>query len=272
MKNKKINYAGFNRSSVRLIIAGLLLVVIWTASTAFIKKNSPHPPEAVKNIVLVHGAWADGSGWERVYKILKGKGYNVTIVSNPNTSLAADVNAAKAVLSQQDGPVILVGHSYGGAIISECGDDSKVVGLVYVAAFAPDEGESLAKMQESSPPNPESGVLPPKDGFIWYDVAKFHKDFCADLPAAKAEFMAHSQVPPGVEAFTTALTKAAWKTKPSWYIVSKEDRMIPPAVEEFMAKRAKSNITEIKSSHAVYISHADEVAAVIETAAKNSMK
>lgn len=227
-------------------------------------------PVRVNNIVLVHGAWADGSGWEGVYKILKNKGYNVTIVANPNTSLAEDVRITKAVLALQDGPTILVGHSYGGAIITEAGDNPSVSGLVYVAAFAPDAGESLLKMQQAGPPDPNSPALPPKDGYIWLDRAKFHASFCADLPAAKADFMAASQVPVGLAAFATDLTTAAWKTKKSWYIVSKQDKMIPPDVERMMAKRAGSAVTEIDASHAVYVSHAAEVAAVIEKAAASA--
>jgi pimeloyl-ACP methyl ester carboxylesterase len=223
----------------------------------------------VKNIVLVHGAWADGSGWESVYRILKEKGFNVTVVNNPNTSLADDVAITKAVLSRQDGQLILVGHSYGGAVITEAGDGSNVSGLVYVAAFVPDAGESLFKMQQGAPPDPNSPILPPENGFIWLDKTKFHASFCADVPQAKAMFMADSQVPVGLAAFTTELTVAAWKTKKSWYVVATEDRMIPPDVERGMAQRAKSEITEIKASHAVYISHAGEVAAVIEKAAQS---
>ena len=227
----------------------------------------------VKNIVLVHGAWGDVSGWQKVYKILTAKGYHVDVVSNSNLSLNDDVASVKAVLARQNGPVILVGHSYGGAVITEAGDTSNVAGLVYVAAFAPDAGESLLSLFKASPPNPESGVmLPPVNGLIWYDVAKFHRDFCPDLPADEADFMAHSQTPPGIAAFATPLTKAAWKTKPSWYIVSTEDRMIPPAAERFMAKRANSKVTEIKASHVSFISHPAEVAAVIEEAAKNAGK
>ena len=223
----------------------------------------------VKNIVLVHGAWADGSGWQAVYKILTAKGYNVAIVPSPNTSLAADVKATRAILAQQKGPVILVGHSYGGAVITEAGDTANVKGLVYVAAFAPAVGESLFKMQKAGPPNPTSGAYA-QNGFIWYDKAKFHQDFCADLSASEGAFMAASQVPAGIAAFATDLTVAAWKTKKSWYIVAKNDRMIPPAIERIMAKRAGATVTEIASSHVVFISHAAEVAAVIEKAANAS--
>jgi len=226
----------------------------------------------VKNIVLVHGAWGDVSGWEGVYKILNVKGYHVDVVSNSDQSLTGDVASVKAVLARQKGPVILVGHSYGGAVITEAGDTSNVVGLVYVSAFAPDAGESLLSLQKAGPPNPESGIMPPVDGLLWYDMAKFYKDFCPDLPAAQADFMAHSQTPLGLAAATTAITKPAWKSKPSWYIVSTEDRMIPPDAERFMGKRANAKITEIKASHVAFISHPQEVAAVIEAAAKGAVK
>jgi len=222
----------------------------------------------IKNIVLVHGAWADGSGWEGVHKILTDAGYNVTIVPSPNTSLSDDVRITKAVLSQQNGPTVLVGHSYGGVVISEAGNHPNVKALVYVAAFVLDVGESLAKMLQDAPPDPNSPVLPPADGFIWLDRSKFHANFCADVPAAKARFMADSQVPVGLAAFGTDLTAAAWKSKKSWYIVSTEDKMIPPDAERGMAKRANAQVTEIKSSHAVYISHASEVANVIKKAAE----
>ncbi len=225
-------------------------------------------PAQVKNIVLVHGAWADVSGWDGVYKILVAKGYHVDAVSTANQTLTGDADAVKAVLARQTGPVILVGHSYGGAVITEAGDTSSVVGLVYVSAFAPDAGETLLGLLKSGPPNPESGILlPPVDGLIWYDVAKFHKDFCPDLPAAQAAFMGSSQTPSGLATFTTPLTKAAWRGRPTWAVVSTEDRMIPPDAERFMAKRAKAKITEIKASHVAFMSHPKEVADVIEAAA-----
>lgn len=226
--------------------------------------------QSIKNIVLVHGAWADGSGWEGVYNILKAKGYHVTVVPNPNTSLAEDVRITKAVLAQQDGPVILVGHSYGGAIITEAGDTSNVAGLVYVAAFGPDAGESLAKLQQAGPPDPDSPILPPNNGFIWLDKTKFHARFCADLSASAAAFMADSQVPLGLASATTEITHPAWKSKKSWYIVAKDDKMIPPDAERMMAKRMGATVTEIKASHAVYISHAKEIATIIEQAANNA--
>ena len=221
----------------------------------------------IKSIVLVHGAWADGSGWEEVHNILTEKGFNVTIVPNPNTSLADDARITKAVLLQ-NGPTVLVGHSYGGAIITEAGDHPNVKALVYVAAFVLDAGESLFKMLKDAPPDPNSPILPPADGFIWLDKNKFHANFCADVPSSKAKLMADSQVPLGLAAFNTDLSVAAWKTKKSWYIVATEDKMIPPDAERGMAKRANAEVTEIKSSHAVYISHASEVARVIEKAAQ----
>ncbi len=224
----------------------------------------------INNIVLVHGAWADGSGWEEVHNILTEKGFIVTIVPNPNTSLADDVKITKAVLSLQNRPTVLVGHSYGGAIISEAGDHPNVKALVYVAAFVLDAGESLFKMLMDAPPDPNSPILPPTDGFIWLDRNKFHANFCADVPVSKAKCMADSQVPVGLAAFDTELTTAAWKTKKSWYIVATEDKMIPPDAERGMAKRANAEVTEIKSSHAVYVSHPAEVAKVIEKAAKEA--
>jgi len=224
----------------------------------------------INNIVLVHGAWADGSGWEEVHNILTEKGFIVTIVPNPNTSLADDIKITKSVLSLPNEPTVLDGHSYGGAIISEAGDHPNVKALVYVAAFVLDAGESLFKMLKDAPPDPNSPILPPTDGFIWLDRNKFHANFCADAPASKAKFMANSQVPVGLAAFDTDLTTAAWKTKKSWYIVATEDKMIPPDAERGMAKRANAEVTEIKSSHAVYISHPAEVAKVIEKAAVNA--
>jgi pimeloyl-ACP methyl ester carboxylesterase len=246
------------------IIAFLLLFMV--TNTVFSQKQ-------VKNIVLVHGAFADGSGWEGVYNILKNKGYNVSVVANPNTSLADDVTATNRVLDRIDGPVILVGHSYGGAIITEAGTSEKVVGLVYISAFVPDSGESLLKLLQSGPPSPNSGILPPsKDGFVWYDKAKYHSGFCADLSKEKADFMADSQVPVSASVFGSTITNAAWKTKPSWYVVATEDQTIPADAERFMAKRANAKVTEIKGSHVVFISQPKAVAAVIVSAANGSLK
>ncbi len=225
----------------------------------------------VKNIVLVHGAFADGSGWEALYKILTGKGYNVSVVGNPNTSFAEDVAATKRTIDRQTGPVLLVGHSYGGAIITEAGNNPKVVGLLYIAAFAPDANETLLQLLQAGPPAPNSGILPPdENGFIWYDMKKYHSGFCADLPKDKADFLAASQIPVSASVFGATIPNPAWKTKKSWYIVATEDQTIPPDGERFMAKRANAKVTEIKGSHLVFMSKPKEVADIVEIAAKGS--
>jgi pimeloyl-ACP methyl ester carboxylesterase len=224
----------------------------------------------IKNIVLVHGAFADGSGWRKVYTILKDRGYNVSIVGNPNTSIEDDVAATNRVLDRQKGPVILVGHSYGGAIITIAGNSPNVAGLVYVAAFAPDKGESLSKMLSTYPADPLNGILAPKDGFAWYDLAKYHSGFCADLSKSEADFMAASQVPVAASGFTYVFKDIAWKTKPSWHIVATEDHSLPTELERFMGKRAGGKVYEIKGSHVIFISHAKEVADIIEAAAKGA--
>lgn len=225
----------------------------------------------VKNIVLVHGAFADGSGFKKLYTILKARAYNVSIVGNPNTGLDEDVAATKRVLDRQQGPVILVGHSYGGAIITVAGNSANVAGLVYIAAFAPDKGEALGGLLSSYPPDPKSGILPPVNGFAWYDVAKYHSGFCADLPKAEAEFMAASQVPVAVSAFTYEFKDIAWKAKPTWHIVATEDHSIPPDLERFMANRSGGKVFEIKASHLVFISQAKDVADIIDNAAKATL-
>ncbi len=222
----------------------------------------------IKNIVIVHGAFADGSGWEQVYQILKKKGYKVTMVQNPLISLEDDVSATERVLEKQDGPVILVGHSWGGAVITLAGISPKVAGLVYVAAFVPAEGESVLDLIKTSAPDPENGILPADDnGFVWYDQQKFHAGFAADLSKEKADFMFASQAPIAVKCFVTRLTSAAWKSKPSWAIVATEDKSISPALERTMYNRAGAAITEVKGSHALYVSKPKDVASVIETAA-----
>ena len=227
----------------------------------------------VKNIVLVHGGFVDGSGWEGVYKILKKDGYNVSIVQNPTISLEDDVAVTKRVLAAQDGPAILVGHSYGGAVITEAGNDPKVAGLVYITAFAPDKGESVATLIKDPPPGaPVPPILPPVDGFLFLDKAKFSASFAADVDAEKAAFMADSQVPWGVGALGGTISQAAWKTKPSWYLVATEDKMIPPPAQHFMSKRAGSTVIEVAGSHAIYESQPSAVARLIETAAKGPSK
>ena len=239
------------------------LILLFCASTA-----QAGVPGSAKNIVIVHGAFADGGGWEGVYRILTNDGYNVTIVQNSTVSLAADVAATENVLAGQNGPVVLVGHSYGGAVITQAGNDPKVKSLVYVTAFVPDAGESLQSLSANPDPSVTAPpILPPKNGFLLLDPAKFPEAFAADVDRDKARFLAASQVPFGVQAFLDPITTVAWKTKPSYYIISSEDRMIPPAAERMMATRAKSVQFEFKASHAIYISQPDKVAKVIEEAA-----
>ncbi|MGH8050791.1 MAG: alpha/beta hydrolase [Arenimonas sp.] len=229
------------------------------------------PVENVKNIVLVHGGFVDGSGWNRVYKILKKDGYNVSIVQNPTTSLADDVAVTKRTIAQQDGSVILVGHSYGGVVISEAGNDEKVKGLVFVAAFAPDKGESVSSMIANPVPGaPVPPILPPQDGFLFLDKTKFADSFAADVDADEAAFMADSQVPWGVEALTGTVTAPAWKTKQSWYLVASNDKMIPPVAQRGMAQRAGSTVVETAGSHAFFVSKPEVVAKLIEQAARDA--
>src|SRR3989454_7111057 len=222
----------------------------------------------VKNVVLVHGGFVDGSGWEGVHKILRKDGFSVTIVQNPTISLAGDVAVTKRALAAQNGPVLLVGHSYGGVVITEAGNDPNVAGLVYIAAFAPDKGESVSSLiKDPQPGAPVPPILPPQDGFLFLDPASFHFSFAADVDVDTATFMASSQVPWGVAALTGTITEPAWRTKPSWYLVSTEDRMIPPPAQRNMSKRAGSTVTEVAGSHAVYVSQPKPVAAFIEKAA-----
>jgi pimeloyl-ACP methyl ester carboxylesterase len=224
----------------------------------------------MNNIVLVHGGFVDGSGWEAVYRTLRNDGYSVSVVQNPTLSLADDVAVTKRTLASQDGPVILVGHSYGGAVITEAGNDPKVVGLVYITAFAPDKGESVGAIIQAAPPGaPAPPIMPPQDGYLFLDRAKFHAAFAADVDAERAAFMADSQVPWGVEALSGKISEAAWKAKPSWYLIATDDKMIPPDAQRSMAKRAGSTTVEVKGSHAVFVSQPEAVAAFIEQAAKS---
>jgi pimeloyl-ACP methyl ester carboxylesterase len=226
----------------------------------------------IANVVLVHGGFVDGAGWGSVYKILKNGGYHVSIVQNPTISLQDDAAATQRILATQDGPVILVGHSYGGAVITEAGTHPKVAALVYITAFAPDKGESVATLIKDPPPGaPVPPILPPQDGYLFLDRAKFHASFAADVDPETAAFMADSQVPWGLGALSGAISEPAWKTKPSWYLVVTEDQMIPAAAQRAMAKRANATIVEVKGSHAIYVSRPGAVAALIEQAAK-SMK
>lgn len=223
------------------------------------------------NVVLVHGGFVDGSGWEGVYNNLTKKGYNVSIVQNPTVSLSDDVAVTKRVIAAQSGPVVLVGHSYGGVVITEAGNDPKVAGLVYIAAFAPDGGESVETLIQNPPPGaPVPPILPPQDGFLLLDRSKFAAAFAADVDPGLAAFMADSQVPWGVQGFADAVSQPAWKSKPSWYLVSTEDKMIPPDAQRAMSKRAGAKVVEVKGSHAVYVSQAASVASLIEQAAQGS--
>lgn len=221
-------------------------------------------------IVLVHGGFVDGSGWEDVYRMLRKDGYDVGIVQNPTTSLADDVAATRRVIAEQRGPVVLVGHSYGGAVITEAGNDPSVAGLVYIAAFAPDRGESVATLIKDPPPGaPVPPILPPQQGFLQLDKTQFAASFAADVGPQKAEFMANSQVPWGLDALNGAITQPAWRSKPSWYLVATDDRMIPPPAQRAMSKRAGSSVVEVKGSHAVYVSQPEAVAQLIKKAAKD---
>jgi pimeloyl-ACP methyl ester carboxylesterase len=254
-----------------LASAAALTLAASVAVSAAPASAAPASATAIKNVVLVHGAFADGSGWEGVYKILTKDGYNVRIVQNPTISLAVDVAITKSAIAAAGGPVILVGHSYGGAVISEAGTDPKVAGLVYVAAFAPDAGESVSSLIANPPPGaPVPPILPPKDGYLSLDRAKFAAAFAADVPAEQAAFMADSQVPWGVEALGGKNTAPAWKAKHSWYLVAADDRMIPPPAQRAMAKRAGATVVETAGSHAIYVSNPTVVAKLIEDAAEGS--
>jgi pimeloyl-ACP methyl ester carboxylesterase len=226
----------------------------------------------VKNAVLVHGGFVDGSGWQGVYDLLKADGFNVTVVQNQTLSLESDVETTHNVLDQQDGPAILVGHSYGGVVITEAGRHERVAGLVYIAAFAPDTGESVNALIADPPPGaPVPPILPPQDGFLFLDREKFAASFAADVPASEAAFMADSQVPWGVEALNGAVSEPAWRSKPSWYLVATDDRMIPPPAQRAMAERAGAAVAEQPGSHSVYISQPQAVADVIKRASQRAL-
>ena len=223
------------------------------------------------SIVMVHGGFVDGSGWEGVYRILKNDGYGVAIVQNPTISLADDVAVTRRVIQAQPGPVVLVGHSYGGVVITQAGNDPKVAGLVYIAAFVPDKGESVATLIKDPPAGaPVPPILPPQEGFLALDKAKFAAAFAADVDPDKAAFMADSQVPWGVNALGGAISEPAWKSKSSWYLIATDDKMIPPPAQQFMSKRAGATVVEVKGSHAVYVSQPNAVAKLIEDAAMHA--
>jgi pimeloyl-ACP methyl ester carboxylesterase len=240
-----------------------LSAVAFTALAATAPSANAAP---VKNIVLVHGAFADGSGWKAVSDILEKDGYKVGIAQPPETSLADDVAAATRTIDMMDGPVILVGHSYGGVIISEAGNDPKVKALVYIAAFQPDEGESFTTLFAKIP-SPSHSIKPTPDGFLYVDLKDFHADFAADVPAATASFMSRSQVTPAVKIATSAVTSPAWRSKPSYAMVATQDRTISPDLERFMYKRSNAKTVEEKGSHAIYVSQPHAVAKLIERAA-----
>jgi pimeloyl-ACP methyl ester carboxylesterase len=220
------------------------------------------------SIVLVHGGFVDGSGWQGVYDILRRANHNVTIVQNPTISLDNDVDVTKHAIDRQGEPVLLVGHSYGGAVVTEAGSDPNVAGLVYIAAFAPDRGESVDTLIANPPAGaPVPPILPPEDGFLFLDREKFAASFAGDLPAAQAAFMADSQVPWGAAALDGKITDPAWRSKPSWYLVTTEDRMIPPGAQREMAARADATTSEISASHSVYVSQPAAVADLVLAAA-----
>jgi pimeloyl-ACP methyl ester carboxylesterase len=226
--------------------------------------------DKINSVVLVHGGFVDGSGWQGVYNILRQKGYSVSVVQNPTLSLAGDVAAVKLVLDEQPSPVILVGHSYGGAVITEAGTHPKVAGLVYVTAFAPDKGESVNSLIANPPPGaPVPPILPPRDGYLFLDKAKFAASFAGDVDTSIAEFMADSQVPWGVDALSGQITEPAWKSRPSWYLLVTDDRMIPLPAQSFMCERAGATSAQVPGSHAIYVSNPSAVAALIETAANS---
>jgi pimeloyl-ACP methyl ester carboxylesterase len=225
----------------------------------------------VRNIVLVHGGFVDGSGWHGVYDLLKADGFNVSVVQNQTLSLESDVETTHNVLDQQDGPAILVGHSYGGVVITEAGSHERVAGLVYIAAFVPDAGESVTTLIADPPPGaPVPPILPPVDGFLFLDRDKFADSFAADLPAELAAFMADSQVPWGLEALNGAVSEPAWRSKPSWYLVASDDRMIPPPAQRAMSQRAGSTVVEAPGSHSIYVSQPRATAELIAQAAREA--
>src|SRR6476661_1471262 len=223
---------------------------------------------AAENVVLVHGGFVDGSGWEGVYNELTKDGYKVSIVQNPTLSLEGDSDATKRIIDAQGEPVVLVGHSYGGAVITEAGNDPNVAALVYIAAFVPDKGESVNTLIEGFPKDgPQPPILPPQDGFLFLDREKFHDSFAADVDADLAEFMADSQVPWGLEAAGGTISEPAWRSKPSWYLVTTDDHMIPPPLQREMSERAGSTVVETPGSHSIYVSQPGVVADLIERAA-----
>jgi pimeloyl-ACP methyl ester carboxylesterase len=272
MDDKEMKMTAFARCSQSpTITLRVLCMILLVFSSGVLAAQTAS--RSVRNVVLVHGAWADGSGWRGVYDILTKDGYNVSIVQEPETSFKDDVEATKRAIAQQDGPCILVAHSYGGAVATEAGNDPSVVGLVYVAAHMPDAGESEAEDGKRFPSDlsKSTGIKKTPDGFTFLDPAQFHEYFAADLPVDQAAFIARSQVPNFADNFKAVVTTAAWRTKPSWMLVAGADRTINPELERWYAKRADSHTIEVPgASHAMYVSHPKEVAAAIEDAAAHA--
>lgn len=261
------------QSSTRRLAQLLPVIALMTVFLTTFFNNLNAQTMKVKNVVLVHGAFADGSGWKGIYEILVKRGYNVTIVQNPLSSLEDDVAATNLALDKLDGPAILVGHSWGGAVITQAGVHNKVAGLVYVAAFQPDLGESAFTWFSSMPPVPENGVLAPdQNGFVYYSKEKYHAGFCADVNKKEADFMYASQGAFAGKSFATPLTQAAWKSKPSYAVLATEDKSIRPEIQEKMYQRSNTHVTKVKGSHAVYISQPEAVAKVIIEAAEKASK
>jgi pimeloyl-ACP methyl ester carboxylesterase len=234
-----------------------------------VKVAAAAPPTGIKNVVLVHGAFADGSGWEAVAKILEKDGYTVSVAQPPETSYAEDIKYAKAAVDAMGGPVVLVGHSYGGSIITEAGNDPNVSALVYIAAFALDNGESCASIEQALP-QASKAFKPDSNGNWWIEQEHFAADFAADVPPAVSHFMAVSQVPISTDSFTHKVRSPAWKIKPTWYMVATADRSINPDQERMMAKRANARTVEVNASHVAYMSHPKETAKLIEEAATSA--
>jgi pimeloyl-ACP methyl ester carboxylesterase len=258
---------------MRRAFFGIVPIIAMVLGYGEVCMSQTRAVEGVKNVVLVHGGFVDGSGWQEVYNRLKKDGYNVTIVQNPTITLADDVAVTKRALAALNGPAILVGHSYGGVVITEAGNDPKVAGLVYIAAFAPDKGESVSTLIKDPPPGaPVPPILPPQDGYLFLDRSKFHASFAADVEPGRAAFMADSQVPWGLGALSGAVSEPAWRAKPSWYLITTDDRMIPPAAQRAMAKRAGSTVAEVRGSHAVYVSQPQAVTSLIDKAAKGAAR
>jgi pimeloyl-ACP methyl ester carboxylesterase len=258
------------QSLKQTFVRTLPLVGITMSFMFFLTNNLIAQATKVKNVLLVHGAFADGSGWQAVAKLLEKDGYTVSVLQEPETSYAEDQKYAKAALDAMDGPVVIVGHSYGGSVITEAGNHPKVVALVYIAAFALDEGESCASIEQAVP-QASKAFKPDADGNWWILQENFAADFCGDIPPAEAHFMAIAQVPISTDAFTHKVTHPAWKTKPTWYMVASADRSINPIQERMMAKRAHAKMIEINgSSHVAYMSHPKETVKLIEEAATSA--